>query len=84
MPNITLKNKDGNDVVYKGILSVTFNTEDGGKATFIYVSEEQTTTAEIENGVLVLNNAEINAENVLELDGAMIDEQGYLVIDKEV
>jgi hypothetical protein len=85
MPNIKLKNKNGIEVIYTGILSVTFDTDDGGKATFVYVSQNTNTTAKFdENNVLVLNNAEINKENVLELDGASIDEQGYLIIEKEV
>lgn len=83
MPNIKLLDRNGNDVIYEGILSVTFDTEDGGKATFVYVEENTGTTAKIENDVLVLNNATINDENVLELDGASIVD-GYLVIDKEV
>lgn len=84
MPNIKLLDRNGNDVIYEGILSVTFDTDDGGKATFVYVEQGNTgTTASIVDDVLVLNNAEINDKNVLELDGASIVD-GYLVIDKEV
>lgn len=85
MPNIKLKNRYGEDVIYEGILSVTFDTDDGGQVTFVYVSQNTNTTASIdEDNVLVLNNTEINEDNILELTGASIDEQGYLIIDKEV
>ena len=84
MPNIKLKDRNGNDIVYENILSVTFDTDDGGQATFVYVSPQKNTTASIdENNVLVLNNAQINEANILELDGASIDEQGYLILEKE-
>ena len=94
MPNIKLKNKNGIDVIYEGILSVTFDTDDGKKATCVYVPEGDddpttpdtpttNTTASIVDGTLVLNNAQIDSNNNLELDGASIDEQGYLVLEKE-
>jgi hypothetical protein len=82
MPNIKLKDRNGNDVIYEGILSVTFDTEDGGIAKFVYVSEEPSgTTASIVDDVLILNNAEINENNVLELTNASIVD-GYLTLDK--
>ena len=83
MPNLIIKDRNGNDVIYEGILSVTFDTDDGGKATFVYVQENTGTTASIVDDVLVLNNASIDEANILELDGASIVD-GYLVIDKEV
>ena len=88
MPNIKLKDRNGNDVIYKDILSVTFDTEDGGTVTFYYGAqpsepEEPTNTrASIVDDVLVLSNAAITSENVLELNGASIVD-GYLIIDKE-
>ena len=83
MPNIILKNKNGEDVVYSDILSVTFDADDGTQATYVYVSPVTSTTASIEDDVLVLNNAEISEENTLNLKEATIDESGCLVIDKE-
>ena len=84
MPNIKLKNRNGEDVIYKGILSVTFDTDDGKQVTFVYVSENNNTTASIdENNVLTLNNAQINEDSILELTGASVDEHGYLVLEKE-
>lgn len=83
MPNIKLKDRNGKDVIYQNILSVTFDCEDGTQATFVYVSQETGTTAYIDNsGAIVLNNSVIDNANVLELEGASI-EDGYLVIAKE-
>ena len=84
MPNIKLKDRNGKDIIYENILSVTFDCEDGTQATFVYVSQATGTTAYIDtDGAIVLNNATVDASNVLELDGAIIDESGYLVIEKE-
>lgn len=85
MPNIILKNRNGEDVIYNNILSVTFDTDDGGQATYVYVSSASTsTTASInEDGTLLLNNAEVSEDNTLTLKEVTIDESGNIVIDKE-
>lgn len=83
MPNIVLKDRNGTDVVYEGILSVSFNDENGNIVKYVYVSEETSgTTAIIENETLVLNGATIDENNILSLENAYIDEQGNLVLEK--
>lgn len=83
MPNIVLKDRNGNPVVYQGILTVSFNDENGRIVRYAYIEEGPTgTTATIENEKLVLNGATIDENNILSLEGAIIDENGYLVIEK--
>lgn len=83
MPNIILKNRDGESIIYSDILTVTFDTDDGEQAAFAYVSPIKNTTAKIVDGILTLNNAAVSEDNTLNLTGSIIDDTGALVIDKE-
>lgn len=83
MPNIVLKDRNGNPVVYHGILTVSFNDENGNIVRYAYVKETPSgTTAKIENNQLILNGATIDESNNLSLENAYIDEQGNLVLEK--
>lgn len=84
MPNIVLKDRNGNPIVHQGILTVSFNDENGRIVRYAYIEEGQTgTTATInENNELVLNGAIIDESNNLSLENAYIDEQGNLVLEK--
>ena len=83
MPNIVLKDRNGNPVVHQGILTVSFNDENGRIVRYAYIEEGPTgTTATIENNQLVLNGATIDESNNLSLENAYIDEQGNLVLEK--
>lgn len=83
MPNIILKNREGESIVYAGILSVTFDTDDGEQAVFAYVPPTKNTTAKIVDDILILNNAAVSEDNVLNLTGSIVDETGALVIEEE-
>lgn len=83
MPNIILKNREGESIVYSDILTVTFDTDDGEQAVFAYVPPIKNTTAKIVDGILILNNAAVSEDNTLNLTGSIIDDTGALVIDKE-
>ena len=84
MPNIVLKDRNGTPIVYQGILTVSFNDENGRIVRYAYVNEEPTsgTTAIIKDNQLILNGATIDKNNNLSLENASIDEQGYLVLEK--
>ena len=84
MPNIVLKDRNGNPVVYHGILTVSFNDENGKIVRYAYIEEGPTGTTAIinENNELVLNGATIDESNNLSLENAYIDEQGNLVLEK--
>ena len=83
MPNIVLKDRNGNPVVYHGILTVSFNDENGRIVRYAYIEEEPTgTTAIIKDNQLILNGATIDEDNILSLENASIDEQGNLVLEK--
>lgn len=83
MPNIVLKDRNGNPVVYQGILTVSFNDENGRIVRYAYIEEGPTgTTAFIKDNQLILNGATIDESNNLSLENAYIDEQGNLVLEK--
>lgn len=85
MPNIVFKDRNGNGIVYKGITSISVLDENGNIVTYYYggsPTPSEGTTATIENNQLVLNGASINEDNNLSLENALIDENGYLVIEK--
>lgn len=83
MPNIVLKDRNGTPIVYQGILTVSFNDENGKIVRYAYIEEEPTgTTAIIKDNQLILNGASIDESNNLSLENARIDEQGYLVLEK--
>ena len=70
MPNIVLKDRNGNPVVYQGILTVSFNDENGKIVRYAYIKEDEPTgtTAKIENNQLILNGATIDESNNLSLE----------------
>ena len=84
MPNIVLKDRNGNPVVYQGILTVSFNDDKGKIVRFAYIEEDEPTgtTAIIKDNQLILNGASIDESNNLALENASIDEQGYLILEK--
>lgn len=83
MPNIVLKDRNGNPVVHQGILTVSFNDENGRIVRYAYIEEGPTgTTAIIKDNQLILNGATIDESNNLSLENAYIDEQGNLVLEK--
>ena len=83
MPNIVLKDRNGNPIVHQGILTVSFDDENGNIVRYAYIEEATGTTATInENNQLVLNGATVDESNILSLENAYIDEQGNLVLEK--
>lgn len=83
MPNIVLKDRNGNPVVYHGILTVSFNDENGRIVRYAYIEEGPTgTTAIIKDNQLILNGALVDEDNMLSLENASIDEQGNLILEK--
>lgn len=81
MPNIKLKDRNGNDVIYQNILSVTFDTEDGDKVTFYYgTPTQEEVMLKVVGDTVTINNQMINDENNLVLSNAMIKD-GCLVLE---
>ena len=55
MANIVLKNANGENVVYKGITSIKFNTEDGTEVEFVEQATQYVQSNYIEQTLLMTN-----------------------------